>query len=135
MKKKDLPQDKKIIKGEDNTLRKVLYVTNDSGNYESAQSDGWEAENYAMSQAWEDIDEKIAETRQRVLNGETSPIEYFMLKNLMDINILSGYIGRWNWIVKRHMKPNGFKKLSKKTLKRYANIFNITVEELTNFPC
>jgi hypothetical protein len=134
MKKEELPQDKKIIKGEDNTLRKVLYVTDDSGNYESAQSDGWEAENYALSQAWEDIDEHIAETREQVKRGDVSPIAYYMLKNLMDVAILAGYVGKWKWVVKRHLKPSVFKKLDKKTLERYASVFNITVDELIKFP-
>jgi hypothetical protein len=134
MKKEELPQDKKIIHGEDNTLRKVLYVTDESGNYESAQSDGWEAENFALTQAWEDIDEHIAETREKVKKGEVSPIAYYMLKNLMDIPILASYMGKWKWVVKRHLKPSVFKKLDKKTLERYASVFNITVDELTKFP-
>ncbi len=134
MKREDLPQDKKIIKGEDHTLRKIFYVTNNTGNYESAGSDGWEVENMATRQAWEDMQEKIEAARQRVINGEASPIEYYMYKSLMDVNILAGYIGKWRWIVKRHLKPSVFNKLKKKTLERYAAVFNITVEDLTNFP-
>lgn len=133
MKKEEVPHDKKIIHGEDNSLVKVLYVTNQQGEYETTQYEGWEAENLAMSQAWDDIDEKVTQTLQRVKNGELSPIAYFMEKNLMDLPTLSNYVGSWKFFVKKHLTPAGFKKLSPKKLQRYASVFNISVEELKHF--
>ncbi len=133
MKKEEVPHDKKIIHGEDNSLVKVLYVTDQQGKYETTQYEGWEAENLAMSQAWEDIDNRIAQTREKVIRGELSPIAYFMEKNLMDLPTLASYIGSWKFFVKKHLTPSGFKKLSVSKLKKYAVIFNIPVEELTHF--
>ena len=48
----------------------------------------------------------------------------------MDIGIVSAYTGFWKWTIKQHLKPAAFKKLSEKKLNKYAEAFNISVEEL-----
>jgi hypothetical protein len=50
----------------------------------------------------------------------------------MDISILSSYTGFWKWTVKRHLKPSVFKKLSDQKLQKYAEIFEISIDELKN---
>jgi len=134
MNKDEVPQDKKIIHGQDNSLVKVLYVTDKSGNYETTKYAGWEAENLAMSQAWEDIDEKIEATRQRVIAGELSPIAYYMEKSLMDLPTLAQYVGYWKFRVKRHLRMPVFKKMSEKQIGRYASVFNISADQLKQIP-
>lgn len=53
MQKDEVPQDRKIIHGQDNSLVKVLYVTDQSGQYETTKYAGWEAENLSGSpKAW-----------------------------------------------------------------------------------
>ena len=66
-------------------------------------------------------------------NGISSPILYYMLLNRMDWAVLASAMHRWQWIIKRHAKPSVFKKLSAKTLQQYAEVFNITVDELCKF--
>jgi hypothetical protein len=39
----------------------------------------------------------------------------------------------WTWRVKRHGKPSVFKKLNDKILSKYAEAFEITIEELKNY--
>jgi len=51
----------------------------------------------------------------------------------MDFQVLSGYTGFWKISIKKHMTPKGFSKLSDKKLAKYAEAFNITVDELKNF--
>jgi len=51
----------------------------------------------------------------------------------MDVALLAKYAGKWQWQVRRHMKPEVFAKLSPDLLQRYAGIFNITAEELKNY--
>jgi hypothetical protein len=48
----------------------------------------------------------------------------------MDISILSDYTGFWKWQIKRHLKPDVFNRLSDKKLQKYAEAFNIKVEDL-----
>ncbi len=132
MKINEIPHDQENYKGKSD-IHKLLYVTDENGHYRSANSEGWEVENLATRQAWEDQLEQLKEIEQEVQEGLLSPVPYFMKKNLMDISILAGYMGTWKWRVKRHFKPAVFQKLSRNTLARYAQIFKITPEELVRF--
>ncbi len=128
----EVPQDKRDIKPGDN-LKKVVYAVDKDGNYTGVNSAGWEAENVAIKQAWDEIDENLADTEKQVLAGTLSPLPYFMLKNLMDVALLARYAGKWQWQVKRHFKPDVFNALDTAMLDKYAQIFNITKEELTGY--
>jgi len=68
-----------------------------------------------------------------VKTGDKSPIYLLMFINRMDLSILSSYTGYWKLCIKRHFKPKVFKTLSDKKLKKYADAFNIGVEELKNY--
>jgi hypothetical protein len=76
---------------------------------------------------------KLAEhAKTKVFRGETSPIEYYMNKNYMDLPALARGMGLAKWRVKRHFNPNVFNKLNQKMLQRYADFFNIDVHTLKN---
>jgi len=128
MKESEVPQDKSNL--ESASFRELCYAVDENGDYTTANSTGWDPKTIALNNAIEDIKERIEKAKNRVLNNETSPIEYYMEVHKMDIPILASYVGLWQWRVKRHFKPSVFKKLSTKTLCKYANIFNITVEQL-----
>jgi len=129
MKKEDVPQDVSAL---GKLTTEVCYATDESGKYVATQSRGWDVKITALDKAWEDIDQRIAEAKQRVLNGEASPLLFYMEFNLMDAEILAGYTGFWQWQIKRHLKPSVFKSLSDKKLQRYAEVFNVSVEQLKN---
>lgn len=131
MKKQDLPQDESNLQSANMT--EVLYVTDENDNYTTANSIGWDAKKAALEESMELIHERIEEARQKVANNIVSPIIYFMELNKMDIQVLAAYVDKWQWTVKRHAKPNIFKKLSDSTLKKYADAFGISVDELKNF--
>jgi len=130
MKKNEVPQDDSSIK--DNKFKELCYAVDEDGNYVTAKSTGWSPKTIALDNALEDINERVADAKQRVLNNETSPIEYYMELHKMDLPILSSYVGIWQWRVKRHLKPKVFQKLSDKVLKKYASVFEISIEELKN---
>ncbi|ALR32395.1 MULTISPECIES: hypothetical protein [Chryseobacterium] len=131
MKKQDLPQDESNLKSANMT--EVLYVTDENDNYTTANSIGWEAKKAALEESMELINERIEEAKQNVANNIVSPIIYFMELNKMDLQVLSAYVGMWQWRVKRHAKPKIFKTLSESVLKKYADAFGISVDELKNF--
>ncbi|WP_080776977.1 hypothetical protein [Chryseobacterium phocaeense] len=131
MKKQDLPQDESNLKSANMT--EVLYVTDENDNYTTANSIGWEAKKAALEESMELIHERIEEARQDVAGNKVSPIIYFMELNKMDLGVLSSYVGMWQWRVKRHGKPKVFKTLSENVLKKYADAFGISVDELKNF--
>jgi hypothetical protein len=123
MKKSDIPQDK-------SNFTDLYYAVDDDGNYTTATSSGWDPKTIASDNAMRDINERIAKAKARVLNGETSPLEYFMEMHKMDLNILSSYAGIWKWRVRRHFRPSIFKKLPQKILKKYADVFDISIDQL-----
>ena len=75
----------------------------------------------------------LRETEAAVKAGKLSPIAYFMQKSLMDVALLAKYVGKWQWTVRRHLKPRGFSKLNAATLAAYASVFNISVDDLKSF--
>ena len=130
MEKENVPQDKGNLTK--NNLKELLYATDENGDYTTTLSSGWEPKTIALSNSIDDIKERIADAKQQVVNGEVSPICYYMEVNKMDLTILASYVGLWKWRVKRHFKPNIFAKLNDKTLQKYADAFEISVQELKN---
>ncbi|MEC5142360.1 hypothetical protein [Chitinophaga sp. 212800010-3] len=128
MKKEEVPQDGDNL--HQGTFKQIMYAVDNSGNYVQVQSAGWEPENIALGQAWEEVNERVKQARARVEAGEISPVVYYMEKNLMDLPLLASYVGKFQWQVKRHMKPDVFKTLSPKMLQRYAEAFKISIEDL-----
>jgi hypothetical protein len=110
--------------------KEVCYATDASGKYTTELSTGWDVKKEALDVAWKDVEERIANAKQRVLNGEASPLLFFMEFRLMDPGILSDYTGYWKWQIKRHLKPEVFKRLSEKKLQKYAEAFNVKVDDL-----
>lgn len=127
MKEKDLPQDRGHLH---NFTREVCYVQKEDGSYEAALSEGWDVKSTALDKAWEEIHRRTEDARQKVLNGEASPILYYLEKHLMDLPVLSGYTGFRRWQIKRHMKPSVFKRLSDSKLRKYAEVFEVSFDDL-----
>lgn len=128
MKKDEVPQDGNNM--HNGVVKQLFYAVDDTGKYTQVHSVGWEPENVAMAQAWEDVNEKVEKARQQVLAGERSPIAYYMEKQLMNVALLARYVGKFQWQVKRHMKPKVFNRLSNSMLHKYAAAFKISVQEL-----
>lgn len=130
MKKEELPQDKSVL---ENYTREICYVKNNESKYQSELSTGWDIKNSALDNAWQEIEETVAEAKKAVKERKKSPIFYFMHLKLMDISILAGYTGFKKFIIKRHLKPDMFEKLSDKKLQIYADAFDIEIAELKKF--
>ena len=130
MKKKEVPQDKSNL--ESANFRELCYAVDENGEYTTENSTGWEPKKVALKNAIEEINERTQNAKTRVIAGKTSPIEYYMELHKMDVGILASYVGFWQWKVKRHFKPSVFKKLSNKTLSKYAEVFDISIQELQN---
>ena len=127
MKKEEIPQDDGAL---NKLTREVVYVVDSSGNYSTGLSTGWDIKTKALDAAWQDIEQRIENAKQKVLNNEASPVLYFMELRLMDIGIVSAYTGFWKWTIRQHLKSSVFKKLSDKKLQYYAAVFNVSVAEL-----
>lgn len=124
---KDIPQDdSKIFRGQ----KKVIYATC-NGQYQRATSSGWNDEEFATKQAVLDLENKMEQALQAVKCGEKSIIFYLMYKYRFDQTSLAQATGLWRWQIRRHFKPHIFAKLSDKTLVKYANVFRLSLSQLT----
>lgn len=130
MKKEDTPQDLGAL---GKVTKEVCYVVDASGNYLTDLSNGWEIKSKALDAAWEDISKRVQAAKDKVIQGAASPLLYFMELKLMDIPILAAYTGFWKWRVKRHLKPGPFKRLSDRSLQKYADAFELKVEDIKSF--
>ena len=130
MKVKDIPQDDiKTFRG---FGTKALYAVDENGQYTRSPTSGWEVEEVVLRDVVDDFAKSAEDAKSRVFRGETSPIEYYMNKNYMDLPALARGMGVAKWRVKRHFNPNAFDKLNQKMLERYADFFKIDVHTLKN---
>jgi hypothetical protein len=128
MKKKDVPQDdENLFEGK---FKVVKYALDGDGNYGTVGSTGWEPENLVLNQAWDEINKKVAETKKKIEAGELSTLAYHMEKNIMDVGMLSQYMNISKRKVSRHLEVSGLAELDQATLEKYAEVFDISVEEL-----
>ena len=131
MKKEEIPQDESNLSK--SKVKELCYATDENGNYTTGLSTGWEPKTIALENSINAINERIEEAKQDIKSGKSSPIVYFMELHRMDWITLADYVGMWKWRVKRHAKPSVFKKLNQKILQKYADAFQISVAELTNY--
>jgi hypothetical protein len=128
VKKEEVPQDDgKLLEGK---FKVVKYAVDEEGRYDKVASVGWEPENVVMEQAWDAIHQNVEHARLQFLKGEWSPLRYHMEKNLMELGMLADHMGMFRWRVWWHFRPSAFNKLSPSVLQRYADVFQITVDEL-----
>lgn len=130
MKKQEVPQDNEGL--HQDKFRDLCYALDEEGKYVSVHSTGWSPKNEAMKQAWEEIHIKVEEARKQVITGKTSILTYHMEKNIMTVKLLSQYTGIPRRKIKRHLKPAVFETLDAEVLQKYAEAFNISLEELTD---
>ena len=139
MKKDQVPQDdENLMEGR---TREVCYAVDEKGHYVQVLSPGWEPKNAALKQAWEQIGEEAKEAFIRVKAGKISPLAFYMAKGMFDLALLSDYTDIPKRRIKDHLDPENFRRLDEETLARYAEVFDISVEELrlgpatnTSFP-
>ena len=88
-----------------------------------------------IKQGWDAAEQRLDEVRQLVRIGKASPVAFYMEKILMEVPMLAAYMEMPKWRVRRHLRMKVFKKLKPEILAKYAEIFVIRIEELTNPDC
>jgi hypothetical protein len=114
--------------------RKALYARDANGRIVIAASRGWEAEEIVTSHAVAGLLARAEAARERVAAGLASPLEYWMYARRMDLALLAQTSGFWQWRVKRHLRPEGFAKLSTGQLQRYAHALGLSPAALRQLP-
>ncbi|MDO9043417.1 MAG: hypothetical protein Q7U64_13925 [Desulfocapsaceae bacterium] len=123
----DHPADESITNG----LKIISYGVNSKGEYELTLDDVWQPVNVVNTQAWQEIDKNIAASKDRIAAGRVSCLHYYMTANQMDTGLLAQYTGQARWKVCLHLVPFFFKRLSADTLKKYAELYQISPDDLT----
>jgi hypothetical protein len=110
--------------------RKAMYARGADGRLHIVQSAGWEVEEIVTRQAVEDLQQQAEAARQRVLHGQSAPLEYHMYRQRMDVPMLSQVTGLWQWRIRRHVRPEIFARLSPALRARYAEALGMSCAQL-----
>lgn len=129
MEKVDIPQEQNDTLG---GQQKVMYAPNNNGVFDRFNY-GSNVEEYATKLAVDEYYELEQVALQEIDNKISSPILYFMYKYRMDIPTLASIVGMFQFRVKRHLKYQNFLKLNDKILSKYADAFDMQLEELKGF--
>jgi hypothetical protein len=113
---------------------RAMYARDADGRMVMVQSRGGEVDETVTLQALDLIREMTEAARARVQAGETSPLEYWMYAQRLDLPQLAQVSGYWQWRIRRHFKPQHFARLSPAILQRYADVMGITIEQLKQLP-
>jgi hypothetical protein len=127
----DVPQEGNSTMG---GYRRAMYARDNDGRIVIVPSLGGEVDETVTLQALERIREQTEDARARVLAGQSSPLEYWMYAQRLDLPQLSQVAGLWQWRIRRHFRPEIFVKLSHKQLQSYAWVMGITVDQLKKLP-
>ena len=114
--------------------RRACYALDANGQYVIVPSKGWEVEKIVNAQANIEITLKINEAQREVLEGRASALAYHMATRQMDVALLAANAGIWSLRVRRHLKPEIFKRLPPRVLQRYADALNLEVQQLREVP-
>jgi len=131
MKISEVPQERGIVP---EGLHEICYAVDEGGSYVRVGSAGWEPKNVANDQAWEIIKAQISDALESIHAGRLSPLAFHMAINQMTVGLLSKYVRMNRWRIRRHLKPDVFKRLRPEMLRRYAEVFEIPVEQLLKVP-
>ena len=120
------PADQEMTNG----LKVVTYALNDSGRYELLPDFPWQPVGIVNHQAWEEIAKKITLSRNKVTAGRVSCLHYYMTANQMDIGLVAQYTGQPRWKVCLHLVPFVFARASADTLRKYAELYRVSLDDL-----
>ena len=111
-------------------LQTLNYIPNDSGRITASTKDSWQPVNEVNRQAWEEIDRHIARAQRKIASGRASCLSYYMVANQMSILLLARYTRQPSWKVFLHLLPFFFKRLSRRQLRPYAQLFQVSEDDL-----
>lgn len=114
--------------------KRAMYARDADGRIVIVASAGGEVDETVTLQALDYIREQTEAARKRVEAGETSPLEYWMYAQRLDLPQMSQVTGFWQWRIRRHFQPQRFANLSGAILQRYADVMGISVEQLRTLP-
>ena len=117
-------------KGIADGLHTLSYIADTQGNQELVSGEIWQPVNIVNQQAWQEIEKHIALSKEKISSGRVSCLHYYMTANQMNTCLLAQYTRQARWRVFLHLVPFFYKRLPHTTISRYAEIFQVTADDL-----
>nr|MBF0685876.1 hypothetical protein [Pseudomonas sp.] len=130
MKLDEVPQDPNSCYGGHS---KLLYAVDEQGRYCGTPSAGWEPESYSTQLAVAQLEEQEAQALAEWRNGQASPLRCLMYRYRLDEPALAQITGFWQWRIRRHFRPDVYRRLPARQLARYAEAFGLELAELVRY--
>lgn len=133
MDKDEVPQDGELYGGH----RRLLYATDERGEFVGVASSGWEVEAIATGTALAELERQRTDAWRRAVHGEASPLAYYMVARRMDLPLLAQATGFWRWRIRRHFRPAVYARLPDRLLARYGEALGLdlpTLKTLVELP-
>lgn len=111
----------------------VLYVEKEQGEFGPVHTRSFMAENYADALR-ERRQALRAEALRQVQSGATSPIAYWRTVLGMSQADLAARADVYQWSLRRHETPKGFRGIKPAQLARYAEVFGLRPEAVFELP-
>ena len=108
----DVPQEGNRTLG---SHRKAMYAKDADGKMVIVASRGSEVDETVTMQAVDRMHALAEGAQARAHAGTTSPLEYWMYAQRMDVALLSQVTGIWQWRIRRHFQPHHFARLASPT--------------------
>ena len=107
----------------------ILYVEKEDGSYEPIQTGSYITKNYLDDYELKrhHLEDSL---RKQVQSGIVSPVYYYMVLEDLTLSELSSRVGLRKGKVKKHLEPGHFATLDKDTLRLYADVFNVSPDEM-----
>jgi len=71
--------------------------------------------------------------KEEVINGRISPVQMLIELHVMDINDVASRMRLPVYKIKKHLTPEGFKKIKVEELQKYSIIFDVSVADFFQF--
>lgn len=107
----------------------ILYVEKEDGKFGPIQTGSFISANYLDDYFYKRRNLELS-LRKRVIDGEISPVYYYMVLEDLSISELSLRVRLSKQRVEKHLEPKHFGKCSVEELRKYARVFNVPVANL-----
>ena len=116
----------------DHPHQMLLYVEKEDGSYGTVQTGSYMASNFMGD--FQERQQYFHETNLKaVMEGKISPVAYYMNTGELTVPEVADRTGIRAGLVRRHMLPRYFERMSVKQGLRYAELFGIPIARLFAF--
>lgn len=109
----------------------ILYVEKESGEYGPMQTGSYLTKNFLDDYELKrkHLEESL---KQQVAKEEISPIHFYMVLEDLTLSELASRVGFRKGKVRKQLEPHNFKLLTPDIIQKYADVFDISSEDLVN---